>query len=117
MIESKNGRKKTLKIILVGRPHGGASIFYKRSLSNCVSPIYFDNCDWCVAIKLTCNSTNFVLFNVYLPYECYNNENEFIEKLSLLESFIHSIDVPSYAVVGDFNSNIRCVNNKINSKF
>ena len=35
----------------------------------------------------------------------------------MLESFIHSIDVPSYAVVGDFNSMIRCVNNKISSKF
>ena len=103
--------------ILVGRPHGGASIFYNRRFSDLITPIYFKNCDWCVALKLTCDSTCFILFNVYLPYESNANEDEYIEKLSMLDSFIQSVNHPSYAIVGDFNSNISSINGRINSKF
>ena len=103
--------------LLIGRPHGGVSIFYKRSLSRFVTPIYFQNCDWCVAIKCRYGSTSFTIFNVYLPYENFYNEDEFVEKLGLLESFIESIDEPTFAIVGDFNSNISLTNGSLTSKF
>ena len=103
--------------LLIGRPHGGVSIFYKHSLSRFVTPIYFENCDWCIAIKFKCESTSFTIFNVYLPYENFYNEDEFVEKLGLLESFIETIDDHTFAIVGDFNSNISQINGSIASKF
>ena len=105
------------KGILVGRPHGGVSIFYNRRLAKYVTPVYFSNCDWCVGIKVQFDRTCFTLFNVYLPYECPNNEDEYSEKLGILESAIQNIENSAYAIVGDFNCNIKEANGKITSKF
>ena len=105
------------KGILVGRPSGGVSIFYNNRLANYVTPIFFHDCDWCVAIKFTFNSTSFTLFNVYMPYEKSDNEDEYVEKLSLLESFIQNVGHSSYALIGDFNCNVKPENGRVKSKF
>ena len=103
--------------ILHGRPHGGVSILYKTRLASYVSPIYFQDCDWCVGMTFTYDSNEFTIFNVYLPYEKNENEEEFLDKLSLLESYIETVGHSAYAIVGDFNSNISIVNGRVNSKF
>ena len=103
--------------LLQGRPHGGVSIFYDKRLASHVSPIYFHNCDWCIGLTFKYETVNFTLFNVYLPYECNNNEDEFIDKLSLLESYIDNVGQSSFAITGDFNSNIKPIDGRISSKF
>ena len=103
--------------ILIGRPHGGVTIFYDKRLENYVSPLLFQNCDWCVGLTFTYDTVNFTILNVYLPYETSSNEDEFLDKLSLLESYIDSINQSSLALIGDFNSNIKLKNGRITSKF
>ena len=92
--------------ILSGRPSGGVSIFYARHLASYVTPIYFHECNWCVALRFSFNTTSFTLFNVYLPYESNDNEDEFIEKLGLLESYIQNVENSTFAIIGDFNSTL-----------
>ena len=52
-----------------------------------------------------------------MPYECNINEDEFIDKLSLLESYIDNVGQSSFAIIGDFNSNIKPTDGRISSKF
>ena len=92
--------------ILIGRPHGGVSFFYRKSLAKYITPVYYDNCNWCIGINFTVNDVCFTLINVYLPYECNNNSDEYIEKLSILESIIENTNNSCYAILGDFNANV-----------
>ena len=93
--------------LLKGRPHGGVSIFYHRRLSSSVKPLYFANSDWCVGIDLTVENTSFSLINVYLPYENRVNDDEYTEKLSILENITDSFTHSNYAFLGDWNANIK----------
>ena len=92
--------------ILHGRPYGGVSVFYHKRLANFISPIYFLDCNWCVGVNIAVESTPFTLLNTYLPFECIDNTDDYIEKLTLLESFIENISHASFALVGDFNANV-----------
>ena len=46
--------------ILQGRPSGGASIFYNKSISKFVTPIHFPHCNWCVGINILINTVSFL---------------------------------------------------------
>ena len=53
-----------------GRPYGGCSILYRKSLSSCVTPL--DTCsDRFCGIKL-CDLTgvSYLLISVYMPTDC-----------------------------------------------
>ena len=47
--------------------------------------------DWCMAIEINMGSTNFVLFNVYMPYQAPENEELYFERLGWLKCFIDEI--------------------------
>ena len=98
--------------ILIGRPFGGVSLFYNKRLANYATPVYFSNCNWCVGVNILINTVSFTIINVYLPYECPDNEDEYIEKLSMLDNIIENINHSSYTLVGDFNANITSSSSK-----
>ena len=98
--------------ILQGRPYGGVNIFYHKRFAQYVRPIYFENCNWCAGIEFNLNDTCFSILFVYLPFECIDNEDEYIEKLSILESYVDSLNHGSYAIIGDFNANIASLSSK-----
>ena len=64
------------------------------------------NVDWAIAIKCSFNGRNFVLINVYLPYECSDNECDFLSKLAHIDSFISELDTTSVFIVGDMNADV-----------
>ena len=98
--------------ILHGRPFGGVSVFFHKRLLNYIMPVYFPDCNCCVGVNITVDCTHFTLFNVYLPFESNNHADEYIEKLTLLESHIDNISHASYALVEDFNANFSSANSK-----
>ena len=59
-----------------------------------------------MAIECVMGNTRFVLFNVYMPYQTPDNEDEYHEKLGCLKSFIDEINCTNYAVIGDWNANL-----------
>ena len=101
-----------------GRPSGGVSIFFRKNLFGLVKPLSFPQCNWCVGVEITAGNTSFVILNVYLPYECDNNEDDYIRNLSELHSITDSLSTSSFTILGDWNANILLDNNgNLKSKF
>ena len=63
--------------ILSGRPHGGVGL-WKRSLDQYIT-ILDDSYDWLCGIRICCGNREYYLLNVYLPYECQENRDRFID--------------------------------------
>ena len=95
------------KGILQGRPSGGASIFYNKSISKFVTPIHFPQCNWCVGIQVEIDSTCFTILNVYMPYETCNHDDEYINNLCILQDIIDGINHSAFAIVSDWNDNMK----------
>ena len=59
--------------IIHGHPPGGVIIMWDVKLESFVKPLGL-NIDWCVAIEITLGAKKCVIFNVYVPYQCNDNE-------------------------------------------
>ena len=55
-----------------------------------------------------------MIINVYLPYQCPANEDNYIEKLGYIHAVIDELNTSCYVVFGDWNANIR---DPVNSLF
>ena len=88
-----------------GHAPGGVAILYRQSLQNCFEPVHFD-IDWCIGAKVSIDGKSFIILNLYLPYQCAENEPEYLEKLGELGSILEGINHTSYIVVGDWNANL-----------
>lgn len=73
--------------IVRGRISGGVAIMWHKRYDPNISVIRL-NVDWCIAIKVLCGNTVFIILNVYTPYECYDNEAEYLQRLAFIDSFI-----------------------------
>ena len=90
--------------LLTGRPYGGCSILYRKSLSSCITPLHTCSNRFC-AIKLCdMSGLSVLLVNVYLPSEsvasCFA---EYLNTLGELEGFIESQQCDYTLIAGDFN--------------
>ena len=56
--------------LLRGRPHGGASILWRKSLSHIVKTIKYDD-DRVIGIEMKTSTNRLLFLCCYLPYECY----------------------------------------------
>ena len=94
--------------ILQGRPYGGVSVFYHKRLAQYVKPLYFKDCDWCVGINVTINDVCFTIIAIYLPYECNDHEDEYIEQVCMLESYIATLEHGTFAIISTKASSLHC---------
>lgn len=62
--------------------------------------------DWAVGIEFNCHDTKFIILNIYTPYECYQNEAEYLNRLAFVGSFIQDNASTCIFVVGDMNADI-----------
>ena len=67
--------------IIQGRNKGGVILMWRKELGKSIRRLDLA-IDWCVAIEIDLNSTKIVIFNVYLPYQCSDNEEDYITCLS-----------------------------------
>ena len=88
-----------------GRNKGGVSIFWRKQYEKFIAPMRF-GLDWIVGIEVNINDRKLILLNVYLPYECPDNECDYLEKLGSLLSIIEELDTTSVFIVGDWNSDV-----------
>ena len=99
--------KDTTTEFLSGRPAGGVSILYNKSLSESIAGIKSTNKRVC-GVKITSNG-NFscLLLNVYLPCDNYSNTTVtqgFIDCVEYIENLYNLSDCSSYICCGDFNT-------------
>ena len=87
-----------------GRPYGGCSIPYRKSLSSCISPVYSCSDRFCGVRLSDSSGLSYLLVCVYMP-TYYDSDSccLYLNTLGELEGFIasHSCDVN--IIVGDFN--------------
>ena len=98
--------------IIHGHPPGGVIIMWDVKLEGYVKPLDL-NLDWCVAIEITLGAKKCVIFNVCMPYQCNDNEPVYIEKLGILKAIIDELDNTCYAIVGDWNANLKYIDNSL----
>ena len=93
------------KDIIQGRYSGGVAIMWRKELGKQIRRLELAE-EWCVAIEITIESTKFVILNVYLPYQCYSNEEEYVRCLSGIKTFIEDLDNTNFLIIGDWNANL-----------
>ena len=93
--------------LLVGRPHGGCAILYRRSLSCTFTPIASKSRRVC-AIMMQLNAhTRILLICIYMPCDTSNDHSNlqtFMEVLSEMEYIMDTTDYDHVIVGGDFNT-------------
>jgi hypothetical protein len=84
--------------ILQGRPYGGCAIFWRSNLNGKITTLDSNSRRLC-AIKYQTPTLKFLLINVYLPYECNENSDEFVDQLIHIETLILS-NLDCYVIIG-----------------
>ena len=92
--------------IVAGRLKGGVAILWKRSIDHYVEVNNFD-LDWLTGISIKIGENKSILIIcVYFPYQCTENEEEFLTKLGISSSTINDSAIGNIFVIEDFNANI-----------
>uniref|UniRef100_A0A0S7EYH5 LIN1 n=1 Tax=Poeciliopsis prolifica TaxID=188132 RepID=A0A0S7EYH5_9TELE len=91
--------------IVRGRIAGGVAILWHKKLDPVLNVIR-TGVDWCIAVHFKIENKEFIIINVYTPYECPQNEDIYLNRLAFLSSFIDDHCFTSVYVVGDMNADI-----------
>ena len=88
-----------------GHYPGGVALFWKKNISANIKRLNF-NSDWAVAIEVSQGTSSLVILNVYMPYQCLQNQDQYIDNLWNIYSFIESINTTNFMIIGDWNANL-----------
>lgn len=88
-----------------GRIPGGVAVLWHRKCDNMVRVLRL-GVDWAIGLEIHHSDCKFVILNVYTPYECARNEDEYINRLATILTFIQDIDCTCIFIVGDMNADI-----------
>ena len=88
-----------------GRISGGVAIFWQKKYDPVITVIRLD-VDWAIAIKVSFEKNDFIILNVYTPFECHKNENEFLNRLGFISSFITESECTCIFAMGDLNADV-----------
>ena len=69
-------------------------------------PHKYDEYDCVVGIEISSDNKKMYIFNVYLPYDKLDNEEEYIDRLAKLHNILADCDSTCVTVVGDYNANV-----------
>ena len=90
--------------ICEGRPSRGVAIFWRVTLSPCISPVYVD--DSIIGIVLNGENFRVLMINVYMPCNMQTIDafDNYKQSLALLETVIREQNVNQVILIGDFNA-------------
>ena len=89
--------------LVVGRPRGGLSILWRKSLSHLCKIVQFDD-ERILGLSLHIGDIKYMILNVYLPFCSQENWQEYLLYMGKLTSIVDSTEADGFAVIGDFNS-------------
>ena len=85
----------------MGRGHGGTAIYWSKDIKAST----FSNCDGSIiGLRVSLANSDLCLVNVYLPYCCPNNTDDFLEYLGKIKSLCDDLQCPNICFMGDFNA-------------
>lgn len=88
-----------------GRIPEGVTIIWQKKYDTLIGVIRL-KVDWAIAIKVAHDKNLFLILNVYTPYKCLQNENEYLNRLAFMRSFIKEIECACIFIMGDMNADI-----------
>ena len=91
--------------IVRGRIPGGVAILWHKEMDSVIKVIRLQ-VEWCIAVQFKTNYKEFTVLNVYMPFESQQNEDEYLNRLAFISSFISDNPSTSVFVVGDMNADI-----------
>ena len=86
--------------LVQGRIPGGVALLWHTKYEHLISEIRL-NVDWAIGIQIKYDDKTFVVINIYTPYECLENESDYLDKIAFIAAFISE-----FYVVGDWNADI-----------
>ena len=99
-----------------GRYSGGVAILWRNALSKYVNQVDM-NANWCNGVEININYCKFGLLNVYLVYQCRENEDLYMESLGILKYLLDNIQYTNIVIVDDFNANLGISGNKLSTNY
>ena len=88
-----------------GHAPGGVAIMWRSSLDKYVTPLDF-NINWLTGIRIQQGNRICVILCVYMPYECRDNEESYLDNLGIIKTIIDELDCTCISILGDWNSDI-----------
>ena len=88
---------------LIGRPYGGVSIMWQKNIGAICKIITYDDVRL-LGIQVTFPGREFLLLNVYLPYFCSDNYDDYLSYVGKIDSILESSICDDVAIMGDFNA-------------
>ena len=95
--------------ILVGRPSGGVSIMYHKSIARHVKTVASDNRRVCGVLVTLVNNCTMLILCVYFPCDSYSMSSpsdDFVELINDVEQCLHSVPCDDILICGDFNASL-----------
>ena len=89
--------------IITGRPFGGVVILIRKTLRQYCNVIFYDD-PQVTGLEIKCVLDSVHLLNVYLPYQCHDNYDDYVEYLDKISANIEGCVTSKLAVIGDFNA-------------
>ncbi len=91
--------------ILHGHAPVGVAILWNTNIEHIIKEIRL-NVNWAIGIENNINSKKIVIINVYTPYESYDNENEYINRMAHISAFVEELDTTCVYMMGNYNADI-----------
>ena len=91
--------------ITLGRKKEGVAILWNNKYDEFIIPHKFEY-DRVVNLEIISGTKKMYIFNVYLPYDKKDNEEEYLERLTKLHNLVDECDSSWVTVVGDYNANV-----------
>ena len=80
-----------------GHPPGGVSILWRKKYDRFITPITFE-VDWLTGILFNQDGKKYAVLSVYMPYECKENEDKYIEKLGVLHAILSELETSCVSI-------------------
>ena len=91
--------------IIKGRPYGGVGLLIRKSVFQfCTVKEYDDRRILCVEYRPTKEGTSMLLFCVYLPYQCNDNYDEYLNCMNKIVQIVFEYPNANVYVMGEFHS-------------
>ena len=90
--------------LLCGRPYGGCSVLYHKSLSSCIIPLASSSNRFCGIKVIDSNGSSILMISLYMPSECRHSYfTEYLNTLGELEGLIETEKCDVNMLIFDFN--------------
>ena len=96
----------THKQLIKGRPHGGISIMWRKSIPDKFRIIQYD-VNRILGLELQTNDFTLLFLCIYLPYDCDANYDHYCFYLNKLQCIIESSNTPYIFALGNYNANVQ----------